>query len=244
MIFGVSVYFFYFNFVDKAAVVQIESNQKTNESVSPVSTYSQANITADDQSLSNKREPVETRNIVHKVEVQQKIDKAINNLKVGTRRPTGQIKLAPEFLKDHEAFDGTQWKIMSKVKTILRDEVSTDDIVIGEMGRYKLVELSDGESSLKQFNRNAPTVLFDARLKKTGLVTGLIKVETERRDLLEDSIRSLNATIANSFDSIQTYFITSEKSVFDLEQLFFKIKSLGFVKTAELDILDREYEKK
>lgn len=181
---------------------------------------------------------------VTKVEDQQKIERALHHIKNKSRLPTGQLKIEPEHLQNHEAFEGTRWKILSRVKAVLRTEISETDVIVGEIGRFSLVELTNIESALNQYDRNSPSVVYETRLKRIGLVTGLIKVETERKDLLENSIQNMNAQISNSFDSIQTYFVTSQQTVFDLEKLFFSIKALGFVKTAELDILDREYEKK
>ncbi len=179
-----------------------------------------------------------------KVDANQKIEKALQNIKSNSRLPTGQLKVEQEYLQSHEAFEGSRWKLLLKVKAVLRGQWTEGQIVVGEMGRFQLVEVVNSDSSLNQYDRNSPAVVYETRLKKTGLVTGLIKVETDRKDLLGSAVRNMNAEITNSFDSIQTYYVTSEQTIFDLENLFFKIKSLGFIKTAELDILDREYEKK
>lgn len=237
MIFGFSVYYFFSSQMAKSLPVSSDMNsiQKSEivQKESPDPIHKQSTLQTAAPSV-----------VVEKVEVQQKIEKALHHIKKKSRFPTGQLKIEPNFLQNHEAFDGTRWKILSKIKAVLRDQISESDVVVGEMGRFQLVELAASDSLLNQYDKNSPAVVYETRLKKTGLVTGLIKVETERKDLLENAVRSMNAQISNSFDSIHTYFVTSEQTVFDLEKLFFSIKALGFVKTAELDILDREYEKK
>lgn len=238
LIFGISVYlFFSLSRSNSLNVASIENN-----SVQKSELIQKKDLTELETKPVTQKflEPVK----IEKINVQQKVEKALHNLKNKSRQPTGQLKVEPEFLRNHEAFDGTRWKILSKVKAVLRGQGSEGDVVVGQIGRFQLVELAYGDSTLNQYDRNSPVVVYETRLKKTGLVTGLIKVETDRKDLLENAIRNMNAQISNSFDSIQTYFVISEKTVFDLEKLYFRIKSLGFVKTAELDILDREYEKK
>ena len=238
LIFGISVYLF-FSFHRSKPLSVANSEEVSVRNSEAVQKENPA--TVQNQPVVQKPEEPAT---VEKVEVQQKVEKALHNIKKKSRLPTGHLKVEADFLRNHEAFEGTRWKILSNVKAVLPDQISESDVIVGQMGRFQLIESIDAESSLNQFDRNSPTVIYETRLKKTGLVTGLIKVETERKDLLENAIQNMNAQISNSFDSIQTYFVTSEQTVFDLEKLFLRIKSLGFVKTAELDILDRVYEKK
>ena len=238
LIFGICVYLFFSAQVSKSLMV--ENSERI--SVQQSETFPKE----DSKSIQNPTivNSLNGSAIVEKIEVQQKVEKALHHIRNKSRLPTGALRVEPEYLQNHEAFEGSRWKILSKVKAVLRDQTSESDVVVGEMGRFQLVELTDSVASLNFYDRNSPVVVYETRLEKAGLVTGLIKVETERKDLLENALLSVNAQISNSFDSIQTYFVTSEQTVFDLEKLFFNIKSWGFVKTAELDILDREYEKK
>lgn len=234
VVFAASIYFFFAFHLAPNSLVAIEKPVKAaisekNETVTVV------------QSAVPQRPVAE---IQQKVEVQQKIEKALHYINQKSRAPTGQLKISADFLQEHEAFNGTRWKILSKVKAVRNDKITENDIVVGQMNHFQLVELPAPDSQLSQFDRNSPTVVYETRLKKPGLVTGLIKVETEHKELLESSVRQMNARISDSFDQIQTYFVTSELSIFDLEKLYTQIKSLEFVKAAELDISDREYEKK
>lgn len=177
-------------------------------------------------------------------ETDDKTQRALQNIQKKSRIPTGSLKINPEKLSGHEAFAGTRWKIWSGVKALLSEEVRASDVVVAQLGRFNLIENLHAEAALNQFDRQSPTLVYDSRLKKPGLVTGLIKVETERKDLLQSAIQGLNARIENSFEEIQTYFVTSQQAQFDLEKLFLTIQQMPFVKNAELDILDRDYEKK
>lgn len=150
----------------------------------------------------------------------------------------------PEKLIAHFLLIGTNWKVWPGTRAILTPQLSAADSVLAELSRFSIVEFPNAEASLDQFDRNVPPVVYDARLKRAGIVTGLLKVETDRKDLLEESLPNLNSYISNSFENIQTYFVTSRQDVFDLESLFKNLKSQQYVKSIELDILDRNYEKK
>lgn len=173
-----------------------------------------------------------------------KMQRALQNIQKKSRIPTGALKINPEKLFEHEAFKGSRWRVWSGVKALLVEDVRASDVVVSQLGRFSLIENLHEEASLKQFDRKSPTVVYDSRLKSPGLLTGLIKVETDRVDLLQMAIQDLNAHVENSFEHIQTYFVTSRQTQFDLEKLYFFIRALPFVKNAELDILDRDYEKK
>lgn len=179
-----------------------------------------------------------------KRDVQHKIEKALHHIQKKSREPAGQLQVDSQLLQSHQAFAGTRWKLLSNVRAVSTGNESIKGISVGTLNHYQLIESADESGGLQKFDRSSPTVVYETRLKKAGLVTGLIKVETANPDLLKKALLGMNAQVTSSFADIQIYFITSVQNVFDLEKLFFDLKSLDFVKNVELDIVDRNYEKK
>ena len=85
---------------------------------------------------------------------------------------------------------------------------------------------------------------FDSeRLKKVGIITGTIKVQTMEKQQLEKDLNQFRAQITDSFDAIHVYFITSTDQIFNLEQLYENLKAQPYIKNIEIEVLNRTYEK-
>lgn len=232
---------YYFSAAEKSADTPVVENSSSIESEKSEKILNSVS-THDTQGVVKALPSAESA--LQKSDVEQKMKKALVTWQQKSRHPSAQLKVNPTALHLHPVFTGTSWKIWLGAKAVLPEVTQSTDVIVGQLGRYNLVEATNSETNLNQFDRNSLPVVYNSRLKKPGLVTGLIQVQTERKDLLTAALAQERAEITNSFDDIQTYYVTSVQAQFDLENLFNLIKAMPFVKNAELDILDRDYEKK
>lgn len=159
------------------------------------------------------------------------------------RMPSAQTPPAPEHLLPHALLNPTPWKIWLNTQAISSDDKKNSDVVLAQVSRMLIIESGAENASLTEFNSNSPVVVYDARLKKTGLINGMIRIHTLSKPQLEADLLELNARITDSFDAINTYFVTGNDAIFNLEALHAVLKAKPYVKSADLDITSRNYEK-
>ena len=159
------------------------------------------------------------------------------------RRPATQGQPAPERLLPHALLNPTPWKIWLNTQAIRGEDKQNSDVILAQVSNLVIVESGTENASLTEFNSTSPVVVYDARLKKTGLINGLVRIQTLSKPQLEADLNNLNAHITDSFENINTYFVTGNDPVFNLESLFLILKAKPYVKSADLDITSRTYEK-
>ena len=159
------------------------------------------------------------------------------------RMPSAQTQPAPENLLPQALLNPTPWKIWLNTQAIRTEDKKDSDIVLAQVGRMLIIESGAENTSLTDFNSNSPIVVYDARLKKTGLINGMIRIQTLSKPRLEADLIELNARITDSFEAINTYFVTGNDAIFNLEALHAVLKAKPYVKSADLDITSRTYEK-
>ncbi len=159
------------------------------------------------------------------------------------RMPSAQTQPAPESLLPHALLNPRPWKIWLKTQAIRSEDKQHSDVVLAQVSRMLIIEASAENASLTEFNSNSPIVVYDARLKKTGLINGMIRVQTLSKPQLEADLIELNARITDSFEAINTYFVTGNDAIFNLEALYAVLKAKPYVNLADLDITSRTYEK-
>ncbi|MBC7420954.1 MAG: hypothetical protein H7328_09510 [Bdellovibrio sp.] len=170
---------------------------------------------------------------------ESKIALALENIRKQNRTPS-QTFVQPKSLQASSLLNGTRWKIWPQAKVVNEKNSAAE---IAQVNNLTIVQGNDRAVDLSQFDSKSPVVLYNERLQKPGILTGIIKVETQNRILLESSLTNLHARISDAFDPIQTYFVTSTDLVFDLEALFENLKALPEVHNVELEILNKTYEK-
>ncbi len=159
------------------------------------------------------------------------------------RMPSAQTQPAPERLLPHALLNPTPWKIWLNTQAIRSEDKQNSDVVLAQVSRMLIIESGTENASLTEFNSSSPIVVYDARLKKTGLINGMIRIQTLSKPQLEADLIELNARITDSFEAINTYFVTGNDPVFNLEALHAVLKAKPYVKSADLDITSRTYEK-
>lgn len=159
------------------------------------------------------------------------------------RMPSEQTQPAPENLLPHALLNPTPWKIWLNTQAVRSEDRKHSDVVLAQVSRMLIVESGAENANLNEFNSNSPIVVYDARLKKAGLINGMIRIQTLSKPRLEADLLELNARITDSFDAINTYFVTGNDAIFNLEALLAVLKAKPYVKSADLDITSRTYEK-
>lgn len=168
---------------------------------------------------------------------------AMKPLNFKRRVASAQTPPTAEQLLPHALLNPTPWKIWLNTQAIRSEDRQTADVVLAQVSRMLIIESSAENANLTEFNSSLPIVVYDARLKKAGLINGMIRIQTLSKAQLEADLAELNARITDSFDAINTYFVTGSDPVFNLESLFLLLKAKPYVKAADLDITSRTYEK-
>lgn len=151
----------------------------------------------------------------------------------------------PNYLVAHPLFLQSSWKVWPQVTAKpIRSNYHLDGEVVGQLNGYNLIQTSTESTLVHQFNLKNPLVLFDERLQRPGILTGLLIASAGNRHELESCAHSHSASIKNSFENINTYILISDVSPFDLSTLKNQIAACPSVKSVRLEIIDRPYEKK
>lgn len=205
---------------------------------------SSSHETQNNDKLSGPKSPAQKNTQVPQhFEESEKTRIALQHLKKKSRLPSAGVAIIPEQLKSSDILFGP-WKIWSSMTAVKPELTTSEDIIFQKLTNLNIVESTYLRADFHEFDKNLLPVVYDSRLKKAGIVTGLIKIETNRKSELEHDLLALDAVIENSFDQIEVFFVVSQKSIFDLELLYKTLKSKSYVRSIELDISDRNYEKK
>lgn len=181
--------------------------------------------------------------ITKNVNIESKVKKALKHIKNYNRNPSGQGISTPKQLVENHLLKPTRWKIWQQTQVVNIQDKSATDKILAQVGNLLIIESQKENESLTEFSSSSPVAVYDERLKKAGLITGTLKIETSEKEQLENDLNQLRAHITDSFDPIHTYFITSLDQVFDLELLYETLKSYPYIKNIELEILNKNYEK-
>ncbi|MBC7740696.1 MAG: hypothetical protein H7061_00765 [Bdellovibrionaceae bacterium] len=175
---------------------------------------------------------------------QFKFKSALKNAHKNQRSPSAQFRPSAASLNESPYLDSARWKIWKNVKAISAEALTGDEVIVGEVNHLFLIQHPPAQvTNLAQFDRDEPVVVYDGRLRKAGLISGVIKIETSNRAMLESDLGKLQAKVFDAFDNIETYFVSSQNNRFNLEELFKFLKSRPYVKSAELEIIGTTYEK-
>lgn len=149
---------------------------------------------------------------------------------------------APNFAnvaaRQHHLLQNTSWKLWSNTRVVKTSEISEDNEVLARLNNLSVVS-SYEDADLSQFDTLKQAVVFGERLKKPGIITGVIKVRTADKARLQEDLKNWQAEISDEFESIQTYFIRSQNKVFNLEALYENLKSQDYITEVELEVLNR-----
>ncbi len=172
-----------------------------------------------------------------------KIQNALEYIKQHNRNPSAQTLLTPGTLIQNVLLKSTSWKIWPQTQVIRTDEKTSADKILARVSNLLIIDAPNEIKSLTEFNSAKPIAVYDERLKKAGVITGTIKIQTDQKSLLENELYQYRAHITESFEAIHIYFVTSTDLIFNLEHLFQALKSNPYVKEIELEILSKNYEK-
>lgn len=176
----------------------------------------------------------------------EKFMKARSVEKIRSLARTETIHPTREQLRAHPILSQTRWQLWLKTRADFLNEnsASAPGSEITRLNNYTIVADDSNISDLSEFHKTTPQVVYDQRRKQVGILTGTIRVNTDRRDLLEKDLATVQAEISDAFDAIETYFIQSTHDVFDLQNLYLFLRQQSYIKNVELEILSRTYEKK
>lgn len=212
---------------------------KQNGTISPPQFFDIKNDSIKIIESSTATRPPITKNI----DIESKVKNALKHIKNHNRTPSGQTASDPKILHENHLLKSTRWKIWQQTQVINVQNKSGADKILAQVGNLLIIESQNENTSLNEFNSFSPIAVYDKRLKKAGVITGTIKIETLEKEQLENDLNQLRAHITDSFDPIHTYFITSLDQVFDLELLYETLKSYPYIKNIELEVLNKNYEK-
>ncbi len=187
----------------------------------------------------NMKPDLNLKNIAETHEAKDKATRALQNIKSRGRLPS-QTLTKPSVLQAHSILTGTRWKIWPNANVVAK---LSSDAPVARVSHIDIAEGEPSQSTIVNFDNTNQIVLYNERLQKPGILTGLIIVETVDLPALRRDLSSVNAEIVNSFDQINTYFVTGLAQSFNLELLFTQIKKWPHVRNAELEILSKNYEK-
>lgn len=145
-------------------------------------------------------------------------------------------------VSNHALLQNTKWKLWANTQVIKNSDLADRNAVLAQVSNLAVVESSE-ETDLTAFDNSKPIAVFDERLKKPGILTGIVKVQTNNKAQLQEDLKNMHAEISDEFESIQTYFVKSQSKVFNLEALFENLKAQDYIFNVELEVIDRSYNK-
>lgn len=177
---------------------------------------------------------------------QLKIKRALDFVKHKSRRPSNEAVKVPKNLKTSLIFSNENIKVWQNTMAIKTVDLQPDQNVLSQVGNLSIIEADQKGFDLLNFNKDTYQVVYDTRLNKAGIVTGQLKVTLNvgytQNDLL-NILKTQNCEVASAFPQINTYFVVSQKQVFNLEALYINLKNNQIIKTIEPEILSKTYEK-
>jgi len=212
-------------------------NQATKENNNP---------TPDPQPIDEPDSPAITTKTGSADSAAEKFMKARSVEKSRTLARTETIHPTREQLRAHPILSQTRWQLWLKTRADFLNENSeaAPGPELTRLNNYIIVADNSNIPDLTEFHKMNPQVVYDQRRKQVGILTGTIRINTDRRDLLEKDLATAQAEITDAFDTIETYFIQSTNDVFDLQSLYLFLRQQSYIKNVELEILSRTYEKK
>ena len=156
-------------------------------------------------------------------------------------KPSPQFKVEELKLQNHEALQDTPWQIWTDRKPVLKGQAAKKESV--EISQYAVIPNGEDKVSLEQFDPAAPIVVFDARRKIPGILTGTFVI-TLRDEANPEVLTSDQAIrILQSFPEIHTYFVTSKEVPFNFLQFKRSLLERGAIANVETEVLSRKYDK-
>lgn len=143
-------------------------------------------------------------------------------------------------LIQHNLFKNSSWKLWPKKIVVKKSDLSEDQKNYAFVSNLAIVD-SEADPDFSEFDYSTKAVVFDERLKISGVVTGVLVVKSKDKMRLKEDLKNWQAVITEEFDSIQTYFVSSQDKIFDLQSLYEKISSLEYVDSVELEVISRGY---
>lgn len=163
--------------------------------------------------------------------------KETTQLNIITRKPNDLIK--------HPFFESSQWQIWPQVTAKnSRLPLASDEQLVGKLNNYQLIKTDFPVSTIENFNPALPVILYDERMKRPGILTGTLIAVADNRYDLEKCAHAHLASVNNAFENINTYFLSSDLPSFNLSVLKNEIENCPSVRSVQLEIIDRAYEKK
>ncbi len=159
------------------------------------------------------------------------------------RKPTALLEDIPKNLIANSLLQSTRWKIWSQVKAIKNENLKPSDDVLSEVSHMSVIRDNSYSADLTHFNSKELVVIYNERLKKVGLISGYIKVQTQYKEKLGRDLPEVHAQVNEAFENIKTYFVTGQDNVFNLEEIYFFLKDKNYIDNIEIDIIDRAYER-
>jgi hypothetical protein len=183
--------------------------------------------------------PTSTNYVVEFFNSSTRFKQAIANKIEYSRRPAqANSKI---YLAEHNLLNSTRWKIWLHTQVVKKDDAPIGQ-TLAHVSNFSIIESQDN-SALTEFDANKPIAVFDERLKKPGLITGTLKIETSDKARLQRDLVNHQAQITDEFDNIETYFVKSTQNIFNLEWLYQNLKNQTYIKSVELEILSKSYDK-
>lgn len=179
----------------------------------------------------------------------QKAKRAIQNIEMGKliKRPT-RIQFDSTELINESILQFTSWKRIKNVQIRDNSDISLNNnqdviIKIGQWVFLKVENNFDLEETIQNFNTKKPIPVFDPRLSQIGYITGSIVIIVKNRNLLINFLLEVDAEIKNSFENINTYYISSKKKLFNLDELYSQSRSRFGSEFVKLEINEKKYDK-
>lgn len=241
---GASLYFLFDIFHSDSTFSPVKKSKKSefNEVAQPLTSPHQINI----KNIEQKEDVALTFSPHSNDDSQLKIKIALDFVKHKSRRPSNGVASAPKNLQKSLIFSNENinfWPNTIAIKTV---DLQPGQNVLAQVGNLSIIETDQKVLDLLNFNKDTYQVVYDTRLNKAGIVTGQLKVTLNagytQNDLL-NILKTQNCEIASAFPHINTYFVVSQKQVFNLEALYLNLKNNQIIKTIEPEILSKTYEK-
>jgi hypothetical protein len=145
------------------------------------------------------------------------------------------------FLIEHSLLQSTRWKIWLNTQVVKKENAQIGQS-LANISNFSIIE-SQESVNLTEFDSNKVVAVFDERLKKPGLITGTLIVQTSDKSRLQTDLKNYQAQISDEFENIETYFIKSSQPIYNLELLYQTLKNKNYINSVELEILSKNYDK-
>ncbi len=159
------------------------------------------------------------------------------------RTPASPIADPTSRLIEVGVLSHTHWKLWPEMSALKTSELTETSKEIAKINNLSVVEAPDENFNLNNFDTAKFAVVYNERLRKPGLITGTIMIQTSEKNKLQQDLELYQMQINDSFENINTYFVKSQNSVFNLEYIFEQLKLKKYIQHIELEIIYKNYEK-